>query len=236
MANFAELLSASDVDLVKIFYQVKAEPSVDFIKNINSVATQLALNHSQLVCALGFNKNVSELTDIIEVLGFKSHQLLTYRRNELFTTDAYMQLDIENILHIYMEHKKSAMLETLRELLPTRLESIESDLGKNDNASHAVSYRMEIHAVYQSGIANKAFVEQRLAKDIGKYRHMAKEINEIITLDLFPPSNFFFMETISPEEKAELIEQQLISPDMVKNRLQNSAISEGEREVLENFI
>ena len=72
MISFAELLTASDEDLVKIFYKVNSDTSQDFIKNINSVAAQLELNHSQLVCAIGFNKNIRDLTDIMTVLGFKS--------------------------------------------------------------------------------------------------------------------------------------------------------------------
>ena len=92
MISFTELLTASDADLVKIFYKVKSDPSVDFIKNINGIAAQLDLNHSQLVCAVGFNKNIRDLTDIMTVLGFKSYKLMIYRRNELFTTDTYQQL------------------------------------------------------------------------------------------------------------------------------------------------
>ena len=65
---------------------------------------------------------------------------------------------------------------------------------------------------------------------------MASEINEIISAEILPPSNFLFMETISPDEKRELIEQKHISPDMVKNRLQNAKISEEERDMLEAFV
>ena len=237
MISFTELLIASDAELVKIFYKVNSDPSQDFIKNINSVAAQLELNHSQLVCATGFNKNIRDLTDIMTVLGFKSYKVMIYRRNELFTTDTYQQLGIDNILDIYGERlEDKEILETLRELLRPRLEHIEADIGKTDDPGHVISYRMEIHSIYQSGIADKIFAEERVKKDIGKYRHMASEINEIISAGIFPPSNFFFMETITPEEKKELIEQKHISPDMVKNRLQNAKISEEERDMLEAFV
>jgi len=237
MISFTELLIASDAELVKIFYKVKSDPSQDFIKNINSIAAQLELNHSQLVCAIGFNKNIRDLTDIMTVLGFKSYKVIIYRRNELFTTDSYQQLGIDNILDIYAERlEDEEILETLRELLRPRLEHIEADIEKIDDPGHVISYRMEIHSIYQSGIADKIFAEERINKDIGKYRHMASEINEIISAGILPPSNFFFMETISPDEKRELIEQKHISPDMVKNRLQNAKISEEERDMLEAFV
>ncbi len=237
MISFTELLTASDTELVKIFYKVNSDPSQDFIKNINSVAAQLELNHSQLVCSIGFNKNIRDLTDIMTVLGFKSYKVMIYRRNELFTTDSYQQLGIDNILDIYAERlEDEEILETLRELLRPRLEHIEAEIEKTGDPGQTISYRMEIHSIYQSGIADKAFAEERILKDIGKYRHMASELNEIISAEILPPSNFFFMESISPDEKKELIEQKHISPDMVKNRLQNAKISEEERDMLEAFV
>lgn len=237
MISFTELLTASDTELVKIFYKVNSDPSQDFIKNINSVAAQLGLNHSQLVCSIGFNKNIRDLTDIMTVLGFKSYKVMIYRRNELFTTDSYQQLRIDNILDIYAERlEDEEILETLRELLRPRLEHIEAEIEKTGDPGQTISYRMEIHSIYQSGIADKAFAEERILKDIGKYRHMASELNEIISAEILPPSNFFFMESISPDEKKELIEQKHISPDMVKNRLQNAKISEEERDMLEAFV
>jgi len=237
MISFTDLLTASDAELVKTFYKVKSNPSVDFIKNINSIATQLEINHSQLVCGIGFNKNIRDLTDIMTVLGFKSYKVMIYRRNELFTTDTYQQLGIDNILDIYSARlEDEEILGTLRELLQPRLEHIETDIEKAGEPGQVMSYRMEIHSIYQSGIADKSFAEERLKKDIGKYRHMAGEINEIINANIFPPSNFFFMETISPDEKRELIQQKHVSSDMVKNRLQNSKISEDERDMLEEFV
>ncbi|MFB3100646.1 MAG: hypothetical protein ACE1ZM_04300 [Gammaproteobacteria bacterium] len=237
MISFTELLTASDAELVKTFYKVKSDPSIDFIQNINSIATQLELNHSQLVCAIGFNKNIRDLTDIITVLGFKSYKVMIYRRNELFTTDTYQQLGIDNILDIYSARlEDEEILETLRELLQPRLQHIETDIGKTGDPGSTISYRMEIHSIYQSGIADKPFAEKRIQKDIGKYRHIASELSEMINADIFPPSNFFFMANISPDEKKELIQQKHISSDMVKNRLQNAKISADEREMLEEFI
>ena len=237
MINFTELLTASDAELVKTFYKVKSEPSIDFIQNINSIAAQLELNHSQLVCAIGFNKNIRDLIDIMTVLGFKSYKVMIYRRNELFTTDTYQQLGIDNILDIYSARlEDEEILKTLRELLQPRLQHIETDIGKTGDPGHTISYRMEIHSIYQSGIADKAFAKERVQKDIGKYRLIASELNEMINADIFPPSNFLFMASISPDEKRELIQQKHISSDMVINRLQNAKISEDERDMLEEFV
>ena len=237
MISFTELLTASDENLVKLFYKLKPGDDPDFIKRINRIAKQLGLNHSQVVCALGFNKHIRDLTDIVSTLGFRSYKLLSYRQNELFTTDTYQQLPIDNILDIYSEHlEDEQVLTMIRELLGPRLEHIEADIEKNDDPSQIISYRMEIHAIYGSGIANKDFAEARINKDIGKYRLLANELNVIVEAGLVPASNFFFMDAISLEEKRDLIENKHIPNDMVKNRLQNSQISEEERDMLEAFI
>ena len=237
MISFTELLTASDADLVKLFYKVKPDDGQDFIKKINKIAAQLGLNHSQLVCALGFNKHIRDLTDIVSILGFRSYKLLSYRQNELFTTDTYQQLPIDNILDIYSERlEDEQILEMIRGLLRPRLEHIEADIEKNDDPAKIISYRMEIHAIYNSGIADKAFAEERINKEISKFRIMANEAGVIVENGLLPPSNLFFMETISPEEKRDLIENKHISEDMIKNRIQNKNISEEEREMLEEYI
>ncbi|MBF8270024.1 MAG: hypothetical protein HW386_1733 [Gammaproteobacteria bacterium] len=237
MISFTELLTASDADLVKIFYKIKSNPAEDFIIRINKAAAQLGLNHSQLVCALGFNKFIRDLSDIYSLIGFRSYKILSYRCNELFSTDTYNQLPIDNILDIYSARIEDAtILASIREMLGSRLEHIEADIDKNDDPSHIISYRMEIHSVYTAGIVDKAFAEYRINKDIGRFRIIASELSAIIEAGHIPPSNLFFMDTISPAEKKELIELQYINQDMVKNRMQNAAISGEEREMLEDFI
>jgi len=237
MISFTELLTASDAELVKIFYKIKPNPAEDFIIRINKVAAHLDLNHSQLVCALGFNKYIRDLADIYSLLGFRSYKILSYRCNELFSTDTYNQLPIDNILDIYSARIEDAtILASIQEMLRPRLEHIEADIEKNDDPSHVISYRMEIHSVYTAGIVDKTFAEYRINKNISRFRVMANEMNTIIEAGYFPPSNLFFIDTISPEEKKDLIEHQHITADMIKNRLQNATISQDEREMLENFI
>ncbi len=238
MVSFTDLLTASDADLVRIFYKAHPGEDNDFIKRINIVAAQLGINHTQLVCALGFNKHIRGLSDIHSLLGFRSHKLLTYRQNELFETDTYNQLTIDNVLDIYSARlEDQEILDTLRELLRPRLEHIEADIEKTDDPGHIISYRMEIHAIYTSGIADKAFAEERLnKKNIAKYRIIANEANVIIDAGYFPPSNLFFMDSISADEKRDLIEHKYITDDMITNRLQNHHLADEEREMLEDFI
>jgi len=237
MPGFTELLTASDADLVKIFYKVKVNEQDDFIVKINKAAEQLGLNHSQLVCALGFNRYIRDLSDIYSLLGFRSYKLLSYRCNELFRTDTYNQLPIDNILDIYSERlEDQEILDSIREILNPRLMNIENSMEKDADPSRIFSYRMEVHAIYSAGVADKAIAEERLGMNNGKCRLLSDEIIAIVSAGTIPPSNLFFLDTVLPEEKSKLIENDHIPPDMVKNRLQNKKISEKEREVLETYL
>lgn len=237
MVSFTELLTAPDSELVKIFYKLKSNPGDDFIVRINKVAGQLGLNHTQLVCALGFNRHIRDLADIYSTLGFRNYKLLAYRCNELFSTDTYNQLEIDNILDIYSERlEDQQILDAIKEMLGPRLEHIEADIEKNEDPSHVISYRMEVHSIYSAGIVDRAFAEMRVNKPIGKFRQISDEINVIVDAGLFPPSNLFFLDALTPEEKKMLIDQKHIDANMVKNRLQNKNISAEEREVLEEYI
>ena len=237
MASFTEVLTASDAELVKIFYKIEPNPDDDFIIRINKIAAQLELNHTQLVCALGFNKHIRDLSDIYSTLGFRSYKLLSYRCNELFGTDTYNQLPIDNVLDIYSERLEDQdILDSLREILVTRLENIELDLDKHEDAGHIFSYRMEVHSVYTAAIVGADFAKMRIEKDIGKFRMLSGEIDVIVEMGHEPPSNLFFQDFLSPEEKVALIKAKHITPDMVKNRLQNKDISEEERDLLEGYI
>jgi len=237
MISFTELLTASDADLVKTFYKLKSDPNDDFIIRINKIASQLGLNHSQLVCALGFNKHIRDLEDIYSTLGFRSYKLLSYRCNELYSTDTYNQLGIDNILDIYSERlEDEQILETLRDMLGPRLEHIEAKIEKNDDPGHIISYKMEIHSIYNAGIVDQAFAEKRIDKNIGKFRIIGDEIHAIVEAGFIPPSNLFFKDSLSPDEKRILIENKYIDGNMVKNRMQNPSISDEEREMLEDFI
>ncbi len=236
MPTFNELLLSSDADLVKAFYRLSPAPDTDFIKRINHAAAQLDLTHSQLVCALGFNRNIRELTDVLSVVGFSSYKLLSYRRDELFVNDAYRQLSIDDIVDIYSEYLEDPdILTTLRELLPRRLQQVERTLAEIDDTSLLVSYKMELHSVYAGGIATPEFALARVEQPGGYLRAMIKEVAMIVEAELLPPGNLFFSDYLLPIEKRQLIENGLIDTAMVQNRLRNSEISEDERQMLEDF-
>ncbi|MEX0951530.1 MAG: hypothetical protein WDZ86_04530, partial [Gammaproteobacteria bacterium] len=178
-----------------------------------------------------------ELTDILSVLGFKSYKLLMYRSNELFRTDTYKQLSIDNVIDIYSEHLADEdITQAIRELLSPRLSSIEAAIDSSDDSSLTICYRMEVHAIYTAALADLKFAEKRLGSNIGRFRLLAGEVSIIADSNLIPPSNMFFMDSLTPDEKVELIEKKLINQSMIENRLKNAKIPPEERDVLENYI
>jgi hypothetical protein len=237
MASFLDILTASEEQLVNLVCRMKPGTSEDFLFKINHAAAQLGLNHSQLVCALGFNKNIRDLTDVLSVVGFASYKLLSYRRDELFSHDTYGDLSVDNVLDIYSERiEDEQVLGTLRGLLSPRFSNIEAGIGEAAEPQVVFSYKMEIHAVYASGIATTAFAEQRAAQDIGRFRLLTDEIQMIVEQGLIPASNLFFTDSLLPDEKKFLIESGEINDAMIRNRLQNPEISAEERDLLEDCI
>jgi hypothetical protein len=240
MPSFRELLRASDAELVKAFYRLPASGDSDFIKRINHAAAHLGLNHTQLVCALGFNPHMAELADILAVVGFSSFRPLSFRRNELFTTDAYRQLTIDNVLDVFttlaVRPPGDGTLTALHGLLPARLEHIEQRMANLDDTSLIISYKIEVHAIYAGGLAGADFIVRRLSRPIGDLRLLIEEVPMIVQHALVPPSNLFFSDDLLPGEKRYLIENGHVDAGMIANRLRNSEISEDERQMLEDFV
>ena len=240
MADFAQILNASPEDLVRLFYRIKQSTARGFVAKIDHTAAQLELNHSQLICALGFNKHLEELIDILSVLGFSSAKLLRYRRDELFIHDVYHQLSIDDVLDIYTfcMAEPTVLLE-VQHLLQQRLSEIESAIKGLSNPNATISFKMELHVVYSSEIATGAFAEQRIMskKNLKTATSMwHEEIRLIVENSVIPAGNLFFSEQLSPEEKLVLIESGEINISMIKNRMQNTTITAAERDMLEDHL
>lgn len=236
-SSFTELMTAPAERLVNIFYRVRQAPTDDMVVKVDWAATQLRLNHAQLVCALGFNSNVHELTDILSSVGFSSYEQLAGRRDELFSSDTYEDLSIDNVLDLYSERLEDArLLASLRELLPARLAAIERLIGRTDNPGYVVSYKMEVHAVYNGGIATGDLARERLKADIGQYRLLTDEAALIAETALVSPTNILFMKNVLPDEKQLLIGKGLIPSEVIRNRASVPDIAPEEREMLNRFL
>ncbi|HTT07624.1 MAG TPA: hypothetical protein VMH34_02385 [Gammaproteobacteria bacterium] len=238
MPTFKEILTATPEKLVNFFYKIKPAPTSEFLVCIDWTATQLEVNHWQLVCSLGFNAHARDLTDIMALLGITSFKSLAIRRNELFATDAYEHLPIDNVLDIYTHAIHDAeFTKAIQETIPRRLELVEKSIGRSGNPALEISYRMEVHAIYNGALVGKEFADKRLSNAaLGPCRLVAGEVDVIVDNNLLPAPNIFFMDSVMGEEKRGLVERALITKDMVKNRLTNTGISDEEQQVLSTLV
>lgn len=241
MADFNELLIGSPEALLKIFYRVRTNQQDGFVTTLNKVAEQVGVNQHQLICGLGFNPNLAEMPDVLSLLGFSSHKLLQYRRDELFVNDTYEKLNIDDILEIYTQVvDEPTLCEQLRVLLPRRLALIQQVIHGGMQPNKTISYKMELHAIYSSEIASESFVQNRItakqALSPSAQELWRDEIKLIVNNHVIPPSNLFFSDALSPEDKLILIESGEINISMIKNRMQNTAISAEERDMLEDHL
>ena len=97
MSRFEEILTASSEDLLKTLYKSSSGASERYASGIarrRQVAKNLGLTYAQMVCAVGFNSEIQELSDILAVMGFESYDALAKERNLTFTSDIYQQLGI----------------------------------------------------------------------------------------------------------------------------------------------
>ena len=158
MATLEQLLNGGAEDLVRLFYKTRDIHEQGFIARINAIANRLELNHAQLVCGLGFNRHIGLLPDVLSVVGFSSERALFLRRDELFKTDVYQQLSVDDVIEIYalLSNNKELQRET-HELITARLANIEAAIAQQANTS-LVSLKMELHAIYHSPIADENFV------------------------------------------------------------------------------
>lgn len=236
MATLEHLLNGGAEDLVRLFYKARDTQEKGFIARIDAIANRLGLNHTQLVCGLGFNREIGLLPDVLSVVGFSSERALILRRDELFKTDVYRELSVDDVIEIYaLLSNNEDTLQRTRELIVARLTNIEESLAQQTH-SGLVSLKLELHAIYHSPIANEEFVDMRWQSRTQTNEVQYDELEIIVDKQIVPAGNLFFSNALSPAEKLFLIERGEIDVAMIKNRMQNTEISAAERDMLEDNL
>lgn len=237
MTTFYKLINANSETVLAKINGLQLGDESDLIGRIDLAAEQMELKHTQLLCAIGFNARVRDLEEVFIPLGFRTGKLFNIRLKELFATDVYQQLSIDNLIDIYTCYSEPSIKKLIDELLPRRLRNLEDDEKKIDSLTCATAYRVEIHTLYNSRIIPKELAQKRMeSKDLAPYRDLSSEIMEAISAKYYPASNLLFTETISLIEKRAMFSKKLIPADLIKNRLQNKKISEEERAILEDYL
>ena len=233
MSEFTEILHASEEELVQKFYKFRADPSTPSIERLNSVGKVFLLRGAQLLCAIGFNPNTPNLTEILPILGFDSFEELAKQRNDVFASDIYKRLTFDDIIEIYSSIKLNPeLLHIMQYLLKARLQKIEGKIEATVNSMIIEKYKAEMRAIYFDRIATIEFVEERLDNKDSGFRALLNEVAIIIESKLIPTGDIFFRDSILPEEKRKLLMKGLIPMDLVESRLEDESISGEERKVL----
>jgi len=236
MASFKEILRFSDVELLQLFYKYGSSDKTAEDKT-EAIAIDLKLREAQLVCTVGFNKALKTLPELPAILGFKNYDDLINLRNELFITDIYKLLTLDNILSIYSNMRDDLGSKQIMEyLLASRLETIEKRIEETVNSLIIEKYKEEMRAIYSDGIVGIDFVETRLNKSDSGFRALLNEVTLIVENKIIPAGDVFFRETILPQEKRKLLDKGLIPRDLIEARLSDANITDVEKKILYDHL
>ncbi len=160
---------------------------------LNNIAKKTGLRKEQLICAIGFNPIAPQLPEIYPIIGFEFFDNLAQRRNDIFTTDIYRYVSLDNILATYAEIKDdSSNLQIMQYLLAKRLEKIENRIEETVNSLIIEKYKAEMRVIYNDGIANIELAEERLNRKDSGFRALLNEVAIIIESKLIPAGDIFF--------------------------------------------
>lgn len=236
MTDFKAIMIAEEEQLVQIFYKLRDDKTAPD-KKLAVLAKKLHLRADQIVCAVGFNPNAHQLTEIIPILGFDTFEILAQKRNDIFTNDIYKRLTLDNMLNIYTVVKNNVeILQIMQYLLKKRLANIEGRIEETVNSLIIEKYKAEMRAIYNGGIANIDFAEERLNKSDSGFRALLNEVGIIIESKLIPAGDIFFRDSILPEEKRKLLNKGLIPRELITSRLEDKTIPKEEKRILHEHL
>lgn len=235
-ASFKKMIRSTEGELPGFFRRFE-DIDIPKDKRMETITTDMSLRRSQVICAVGFNPNTPNLPEIPAIMGFDSFEQLSQERNEIFTTDIYKGLTLDNTLTIYNVVKDNPeMLQVMQYLLKKRLEQIESRIEETVNSMIIEKYKAEIRVVYNDGIADIEFAEERLGIKGSGFRALLNEVGIIVESKLIPAGDIFFRNTVLPEEKRRLLKKGLIPRELVEVRLEAEDTPQDEKRILYDYL
>lgn len=223
MYAIEELLHASQQELGKILAEAKVQPQGDPNSRRDTIAQALGLKTNQLVCGVGFNRNISEYLTAIHYLGFNSFEALAAERNYQLIHDRYTALSVDNILQIYtVLGADDAERETWSDLIMTRLTTIEGQLEETINPILIGGYKLEIRGIYENGLASEAFLKMRLAREYGVLRDISNECAVMLETGVCSAAKLLGEAGLSIDEKIRLVKRGVISSTEINEFIESS--------------
>jgi len=233
---FNKILHESENELIARLHGL-CDPALQTRVPLAEIATVLKLRPEQLICAVGFNHSARYLTEELAVLGYASFNELARDRNEIFVSDIYKRLTLENILKIYERIRNDQeTVEVMQYLLKQRLGKIENEIESTVNSVVIDKYRSEMRTVYSLGIAGIDFAEDRLDRQDSGFRALLNEVSIIVENKIIPVGEIFFRDRVLPQEKLKLLNKGLIPLELVQSRINDEKISPYEKKVLNDYM
>lgn len=237
MAGLSHILGTSAQKLANLIRRSTAGSEGTREERVAHAAERLGLNPTQLICAIGFNPHLREIGPELKALGYAGYDELAAHRNELFVSDIYRKLSIDDVLAIYAAVCNDLpLLQIMQYLLTARLQKIEGRIEQTVNSLVIERYKKEMRAIYGGGVAQIEFAEGRLNNTDSGFRALVNEVSIIVDSRLIPVGDIFFRNTILPEEKRRILSRGLIPRELVLARLEDSSIAEQERQMLEEYL
>lgn len=236
MATFNDIIAAQEEELLQHFYRFR-DDSVPKGNRLAAIAKKNRLHPQQVICAVGFNPNARYLTEVFPLLGYATYNELAQERNDIFVSDIYKRISLDNVLKIYeVIVNDNELLDVMQYLLKNRLTKVEERIEETVNSLVIEKYKAEIRAIYNDGIATIEFAEERLGLQDSGFRALLNEVNIIVESKLIPAGEIFFRGTILPREKQKLLSKGLIPKELVESRLADKNTSPDEKEVLYDYL
>jgi hypothetical protein len=235
-ATFDEILTASEEELILHFYKHKNDlPGMG--NRLQEMAKRLGLRPEQLICAVGFNPAARYLPEVMPLLGYATVEELARERNDIFISDIYRRVTLDNVLAIYNTVRNDPPTrQVMQYLMKQRLERIEQRIEETVNSRIIDRYKNEMRAIYNNGVADVDFADERLNRQDSGFRALLNEVTIIVESKLIPAGDIFFRGTILPEEKRRLLSKGLIPRDLIQTRLDDQNTSVEERQILLEYL
>lgn len=233
---FNDIISAKEEELLQQFHNIRDDPGT-YSNRLPAIARKYRMHPQQLICAVGFNPHVKFLTELFPIIGYATYNELAQERNEVFVSDIYKRVSLDNILKIYeIVVTDSEMLDTMQYLLKNRLVKVEQRIEETVNSLVIEKYKAEMRAIYNNGVATIEFAEERLNRQDSGFRALLNEVNIIVECRLIPAGEIFFRDSILPQEKKKLLQMGIIPKELVESRLAETKTSNEEKKVLYEYL
>jgi hypothetical protein len=232
--RFEALLHASQAALSLEFQRFPVEARSDTVESAEAAARTFSVNPTQLLCALAFNRTTRNVPRVWAALAYSCFEALQSRANYLFINDCYRFLTIDNVLDLYAEIVQHADAPAwVPDLVLDRLAFIEQQIEETINPVMIGSYKLEMRAIYEDGIADPSFIDARLKESDAALRGLGTEVALMVEHGLLTPREALWRPTVSLEEKQYLLRLRVVDPEVIRERLGAADLADAERRFLE---